>query len=133
MGHLDGKTALVTGGTSGIGLAAARRFAAEGAHVFLTGRRQEQLDEAIASLPPDVTGIRSDVTVAADLDRLFDAITERGARPGRAVRQRRWREFAALGDLTPEHVTATFDRNVGGTVFTVQKALPLLNAGASSS
>jgi len=122
---------LVTGANSGIGLAAARRFAAEGAHVFLTGRRQEQLDEAIASLPPDVTGIRSDVTVADDLDRLFDAITARGAGLDVLFANAGGGEFAALGDLTPEHVAETFDRNVGGTVFTVQKALPLLNAGAS--
>ena len=131
MGQLDGKTALVTGGTSGIGLAAARRFADEGAHVFVTGRRQAQLDDAVASLPPNVTGIRSDVTVAADLDRLFAAVAERGAGLDVLFANAGGGEFGALGDLTPEHVTETFDRNVGGTVFTVQKALPLLNAGAS--
>ncbi|NAZ83381.1 SDR family oxidoreductase [Kineococcus sp. R8] len=131
MGQLTGKTALVTGGTSGIGLAAARRFAAEGAHVVVTGRRQQQLDEAVAAIGPLATGVRGDVTVAADLDRVVDAVAARGAGLDVLFANAGGGEFAALGDLTPEHVTATFDRNVGGTVFTVQKALPLLNRGAS--
>ena len=131
MGQLTGKTALVTGGTTGIGLAAAQRFAAEGAHVFITGRRQAQLDEAVASIGSGVTGIRSDVTVAEDLDRVFEAITARGKGLDVVFANAGGGEFGALADITPEHVTATFDRNVGGTVFTVQKALPLLNAGAS--
>jgi NAD(P)-dependent dehydrogenase (short-subunit alcohol dehydrogenase family) len=131
MGQLTGKTALVTGGTSGIGLAAAQRFAAEGAYVFITGRRQAQLDEAVASIGSGVTGIRGDITVSADLDRVFEAITARGRGLDVLFANAGGGEFGPLGDLTPEHVAATFNRNVGGTVFTVQKALPVLNAGAS--
>ena len=131
MGQLEGKTAVVTGGSSGIGLAVAERLAAEGAHVFITGRRQAQLDEAVASIGSGVTGIRSDITVPADLDRVYDAITARGKGLDVLFANAGGGEFGALGDLTPEHVTDTFNRNVGGTVFTVQKALPVLNPGAS--
>ena len=131
MGQLTGKTALVTGGTTGIGLAAAQRFAAEGATVFITGRRQAQLDEAVASIGASAIGIRSDVTDAADLDRVFAAITARGTGLDVLFANAGGGEFGALADITPEHVTSTFDRNVGGTVFTVQKALPVLNRGAS--
>ena len=131
MAQLTGKTALVTGGTSGIGLAAARRFAAEGAHVFVTGRRQAQLDEAVASIGPSATGIRGDVSDAADLDRVMEVITAHGRGLDIVFTNAGGGEFAPLGSITPEHVTGTFDRNVGGTVFTVQKALPILNPGAS--
>ena len=131
MGQLSGKTALVTGGSTGIGLAAAQRFAAEGATVFVTGRRQAQLDEAVASIGPAAIGIRSDITVPADLDRVYEAITARGEGLDVLFANAGGGEFGALGELTPEHVSDTFDRNVGGTVFTVQKALPLLNPGAS--
>jgi NAD(P)-dependent dehydrogenase (short-subunit alcohol dehydrogenase family) len=131
MGQLTGKTALVTGGTSGIGLATAQRFAAEGAHVFITGRRQAQLDEAVASIGSAATGIRSDITVPADLDRVYEAVAARGKGLDVLFANAGGGEFGALGDLTPEHVADTFNRNVGGTVFTVQKALPLLNPGAT--
>ncbi|MFG2946522.1 SDR family oxidoreductase [Streptomyces adustus] len=130
MGQLDGKTALVTGATSGIGLATARRFAAEGAHVFLTGRRQQALDEAVASIGDRATGVRADVADLDDLDRLFAAIGQRGnldvvfANAGGGA-------FAALPDITWQHYADTFNTNVGGTLFTVQKALPLLTQGAS--
>ncbi|MEU1202265.1 SDR family oxidoreductase [Streptomyces sp. NPDC005813] len=130
MGQLDGKTALVTGATSGIGLAAARRLAAEGAHVFLTGRRQQALDEAVASIGDHATGVRADVANLDDLDRLFTAIGGRGeldivfANAGGG-------EFAALPDITWQHYADTFNTNVGGTLFTVQKALPLLKQGSS--
>ncbi|SEN88149.1 SDR family NAD(P)-dependent oxidoreductase [Actinacidiphila rubida] len=130
MGQLDGRTALVTGATSGIGLATARRFAAEGAHVFLTGRRQQALDEAVASIGDRATGIRADVADPGDLDRLFASIGQRGnldivfANAGGG-------EFAALPDITWQHYADTFNTNVGGTLFTVQKALPLLTRGAS--
>ncbi|MCG7203372.1 MULTISPECIES: SDR family NAD(P)-dependent oxidoreductase [Streptomyces] len=130
MGQLDGRTALVTGATSGIGLAAARRLAAEGAHVFLTGRRQEALDEAVASIGDRATGVRADVADLADLDRLFAAVEQHGgldivfANAGGG-------SFAALPDVTWEHYADTFNTNVGGTLFTVQKALPLLRPGAS--
>ena len=131
MAQLNGKTALVTGGSSGIGLAAAQRFAAEGAHVFITGRRQEQLDEAVASIGAGVAALRSDVTVPGDLDRVFEAITARGMGLDVLFANAGGGEFALLADLTPEHVADTFNRNVGGTVFTVQKALAVLNPGAS--
>ena len=131
MSQLNGKTALVTGGTSGIGLAAAQRFAAEGANVFVTGRRQDQLDAAVATIGPGATGIRADVTVPADMDRVFEAISARCAGLDVLFANAGGGEFGLLGDLTPQHVTDTFNRNVGGTVFTVQKALPLLNTGAS--
>src|SRR6266436_1338842 len=114
MGQLNDKIALVTGGTSGIGLAAAKRLAAEGAHVFITGRDKGRLDEALASIGPSANGICGDVT---DPDVVF---TNAGGG-----------EFAPLADMTPQHFLDTFNRNVGGTIFTVQKVLPFLNTGAS--
>ena len=131
MGQLDGKTALITGATSGIGLAAAQRFAAEGAHVFITGRRQEPLDAALATLGTNATGIRGDVTDHADLDRIISAVTSRGTGLDVLYANAGGGEFAALGDITVQHFTETFNGNVGGTLFTVQKALPVLNEGAS--
>jgi NAD(P)-dependent dehydrogenase (short-subunit alcohol dehydrogenase family) len=124
MGQLNGKTALVTGATSGIGLATAHRLAAEGAHVFLTGRRPDALDEAVAAIGAGATAIRADVADLGDLARVADAIRERGDGLGGG-------EFAALGDITWEHYATTFNTNVGGTLFTVQAVLPLLNRGAS--
>ncbi|MBB2941097.1 NAD(P)-dependent dehydrogenase (short-subunit alcohol dehydrogenase family) [Actinoplanes lutulentus] len=127
MGQLDGKTALITGATSGIGLAAARRLAAEGAKVVITGRRQEALDEAVASIGDNATGVRADVANLDDLDRLFAGIEQLDivfANAGGG-------EFGALPDVTWEHYASTFNTNVGGTLFTVQKALPLLKPGAS--
>ncbi|MGQ5259149.1 SDR family oxidoreductase [Micromonospora sp. ZYX-F-536] len=131
MGQLDGKTALVTGGTTGIGLAAARRFAAEGAYVFVTGRRKGPLDEAVASIGADVTGIASDVSKLDDLDRVMRAIQDRGAGLDVVFANAGGGEFRPLDSITVEHIANTFDTNVHGTVFTVQKALPLLNEGAS--
>lgn len=132
MGQLDGKTALVTGATSGIGLASARALAAEGAHVFLTGRRKEQLDEAVAGIGSGrATGIRADVTVHADLDRVMAAIAETGRGLDVLFANAGIAEFAVLGEITWEHYQETFSTNVGGIVFTVQKALPLLKDGSS--
>ncbi|MET0423005.1 MAG: SDR family oxidoreductase [Actinoplanes sp.] len=128
MGQLDGKTALVTGGTSGIGLAVARRFAAEGAYVFVTGRDQQRLD---AVKDPNITGIRSDVSDPADLDRVMAAIEAHGAGLDVLFANAGGGEFAALGEISWAHYEDTFHRNVGGTLFTVQKALPLLKAGSS--
>ncbi|MEV0166605.1 SDR family NAD(P)-dependent oxidoreductase [Nonomuraea fuscirosea] len=128
---LAGKVAVVTGANSGIGLAIARQFAAEGARVFLTGRRQEPLDAAVAEIGPAATGVRADVSVQTDLDHLYSVVREQTGRidvlianAGSAVPQR-------LGEITEEAVDATFGTNVKGTIFTVQKALPLLSDGAS--
>ncbi|MET0899979.1 MAG: SDR family oxidoreductase [Mycobacterium sp.] len=131
MGQLTGKTALVTGGTSGIGLAAAQRLAGEGAHVFITGRQQAGVDEAVASIGESATGVRGDITNAADLDVLAEAIRSRGHGLDVVFANAGGGEFATLADETPEHLADTFNRNVGGTTFTVQKMLPLLNEGAS--
>src|SRR4051812_48261152 len=128
---LAGKVAVVTGANSGIGLAIARRFAEEGARVFLTGRRQEPLDAAVAEIGPAATGVRADVSVQADLDELYSVVREEAGRidvlvanAGSGVPQR-------LGEITEEAIDATFGTNVKGTIFTVQKALPLLSDGAS--
>ena len=131
MGQLNGKTALVTGATSGIGLATAHRLADEGAHVFLTGRRQDALDQAVAAIGAGATGIRADVADLGDLERVADAIRERGDGLDILFANAGGGEFAALGDITWEHYATTFNTNVGGTLFTVQAVLPLLNRGAS--
>jgi NAD(P)-dependent dehydrogenase (short-subunit alcohol dehydrogenase family) len=131
MGQLEGRTALVTGATAGIGLATAQRFVAEGAHVFITGRRQEALDNALATLGSTATAIRGDVTDHDDLDRVFSVIAAHGAGLDVLYTNAGGGEFSALADVTVEHFTDTFTRNIGGTLFTVQKALPVLNEGAS--
>ena len=131
MGQLEGKTALVTGATAGIGLAVAQRFVAEGAHVFITGRRQEALDAALATLGAAGTGIRGDVTDSHELDGVFSVIAARGAGLDVLYTNAGGGEFAALADVTVEHFTDAFTRNIGGTLFTVQKALAVLNEGAS--
>ncbi|MEU4246823.1 SDR family oxidoreductase [Amycolatopsis sp. NPDC026612] len=129
--NLENKTAVVTGSSTGIGLAIAKRFAAEGAHVFITGRRKEALDDAIAEIGGDVTAVRADSANLADLDGLYRAVAERGRGLDVLVANSGGGSFAPLGEITEEQFDATFDTNVKGVVFAVQKALPLLNANAS--
>src|SRR5215470_12426297 len=121
MNALRGKTAVVTGGTSGIGLATARLFAAEGAKVFVTGRRQQEvLDKAVAEIDGDVTGVPVDISDPADLDRLYDAVAATGERIDVLFANAGRGEFATLEQVTEKHFDDTFDTNVKGTVFTVQ-------------
>lgn len=131
MGQLTGKTALVTGGSSGIGLATAQRFAAEGAHVFITGRNQSALDDAVSTIGAEATGIRSDVSNLDDVGKVADAIAARGRGLDVVFANAGGGELAALPDITAEQFTNTFNINVGGIVFTLQKVLPLLKSGAS--
>jgi NAD(P)-dependent dehydrogenase (short-subunit alcohol dehydrogenase family) len=131
MNRLTGKTAVITGGATGIGLAAAKRFIQEGAFVFIYGRRQEALDAAVAELGPKARAITGSVSDEADLDRLYVAVkAERGtldilfanAGTGSPLK---------LGEITAAHIDETFETNVKGTIFTVQKALPLMGEGGS--
>ena len=131
MKKLEGKVALVTGGTSGIGLATAKRFVAEGAYVFITGRRQTELDAAVKDIGENVTGVQSDVSNLADLDRLFATIEQEQGHLDVVFANAGGGEFAPLGAITEEHFDKTFNTNVKGLLFTVQKALPLLPEGAS--
>lgn len=131
MGKLDGKIALVTGGTSGIGLATARRFVNEGAHVFITGRREPELAAAVNQIGRNATGIQGDVSKMADLDRLFAQIKQEKGRLDIIFANAGIAKYAALGATTEELYQSTFDINVKGVLFTVQKALPLLPDGAS--
>ena len=131
MGRLEGKVAVVTGATSGIGLASAKRFASEGARVFMTGRRQAELDKAVAGVGHDARGIQGDVANLADLDRLYGVVRDEAGRIDVLLANAGGGELAPLADITEEHFDRTFATNVKGTLFTVQKALPLLRDGAS--
>src|ERR1700685_1002385 len=128
---LSGKIALVTGGSSGIGLATAKRFASEGAHVFITGRRQAELDAAAKELGGNATAVRSDVANLTDLDRLFDTIKQQKGRLDILFANAGGGSLAPLGQITEEHFDETFNTNVRGLLFTVQKALPLMPPGSS--
>ncbi|HEY9757260.1 MAG TPA: SDR family oxidoreductase [Oculatellaceae cyanobacterium] len=131
MGKLEGKVAVITGATSGMALATAKLFVQEGAYVYITGRRQGPLDAAVKAIGKNVKGIQGDAANLADLDKLFDTVkAEKGtidvlfASAGQG-------EFLPLGSITEEHFDKIFDLNVKGTLFTVQKALPLMKDGAS--
>ena len=127
-GKLDGRIALVTGGTSGIGLATAKRFVAEGAYVFITGRREKALASAVKSIRESVTGVQGDVSQIGDLERLFAQIKQEKGRLDIVFANAGIAKYAPLGEITEEFFDSIFDVNVKGLLFTVQKALPLLTA-----
>ncbi|MEO8352198.1 MAG: SDR family oxidoreductase [Chthoniobacteraceae bacterium] len=126
-----GKIALITGGSSGLGLATAKHFVADGAYVFITGRRQPELDAAVQQLGSSVTGIRSDISNLADLDRLFATIKEQKGRLDILFANAGGGAFVPLEQVTEEHFDKYFGINVKGTLFTVQKALPLMTSGGA--
>src|SRR5580692_10451217 len=130
-GKFESKVVVVTGGTSGIGLATAKRFAAEGAAVFVTGRRQEELDAAVKGIGGKVSGVRADISKLADIDRLYDAVQQKHSQIDVLFTNAGGGSMLPLGAITEEHYEDTFGRNVKGLIFTVQKALPLLVDGAS--
>jgi NAD(P)-dependent dehydrogenase (short-subunit alcohol dehydrogenase family) len=126
-----GKISVITGGNSGIGLATAQRLANEGAYVFITGRRQSELDAAVKLIGKNVTAVQGDVSNLADLDRLYATVKQQKGRIDVLFANAGLGEFAPLGSITEAHYDKTFDVNVKGVLFTVQKALPLLVDGAS--
>jgi NAD(P)-dependent dehydrogenase (short-subunit alcohol dehydrogenase family) len=131
MGKLQGKVAVITGGTTGIGFATAKLFVKEGAFVFITGRRQKELDQAVKAIGSNVAGVQGDVANLADLDRLYKTVEAKGRRIDIVFANAGFAEFASLGSITEEHFDRLFNVNVKGALFTVQKALPLLNDGGS--
>jgi NAD(P)-dependent dehydrogenase (short-subunit alcohol dehydrogenase family) len=130
-GRLKGKVALITGASSGIGLATAKRFANEGAYVYITGRRQEQLDEAAAAIGNNVTAIRGDIANLADLDHIYSVIKVGHNHLDIVFANAGLGTFETLGNITEQGFDLAFSVNVKGTLFTVQKALPFLSAGGS--
>jgi NAD(P)-dependent dehydrogenase (short-subunit alcohol dehydrogenase family) len=131
MGKLTGKVALITGGNSGIGLATAKRFVQEGAYVFITGRTQSKLNEAVKQVGSNVTGVQGDVAKLEDLDRLFEKIKKEKSTLDVVFANAGIAKYAALGTIDEELFDSIFDGNVKGMLFTVQKALPLMPDGAS--
>jgi len=131
LGKLDAKVALITGGNSGIGLATAKRFVNEGAYVFITGRRKEELKAAVKGIGRNVTAVQGDVSNLADLDRLFAQIKKEKGKIDIVFANAGVAKYAPLGEITEEFYDSIFDINVKGVLFTVQKALPLLRDGAS--
>ncbi|AIC97920.1 MULTISPECIES: SDR family NAD(P)-dependent oxidoreductase [Bacillus] len=125
MGKFEGKIALVTGGTSGIGLATAQKFVNEGAYVYITGRRQNELDKAVNQIGKNVTGVQGDISKLEDLDKLYDIIKQEKGKLDILFANAGIGNFLPLGEITEEQVDRTFDINVKGTIFTVQKALSL--------
>jgi NAD(P)-dependent dehydrogenase (short-subunit alcohol dehydrogenase family) len=131
MPRLDTKVALVTGGTSGIGLAAAKALAKEGAHVYITGRREQELATAVQQIGGNATGVRGDVSNAGDLDRLYAQIESEKQSLDILFANAGTARYAVLGNITEELFDSIFNVNVKGVLFTVQKALPLMREGAS--
>lgn len=131
MSRLNGKTAVITGGATGIGFAAAKRFIEDGAFVFIFGRRQDALDAALDALGPNARGIRGSVSDEADLDQLYAAVKAERGRLDIVFANAGAGSHSPLGTITAEHIDETFDTNVKGAIFTVQKALPLMGPGGS--
>jgi NAD(P)-dependent dehydrogenase (short-subunit alcohol dehydrogenase family) len=131
MGKLDGKVAVVTGGNSGIGLATAKQFACEGARVFVTGRRRQELDEAVSIIGHGARGIQADISKLCDLDALYETVAAEADTIDVLFANAGVGDFAPLGAITEEHFDRIFSINVRGTLFTVQKALPFLRDGGS--
>ena len=131
MGKLEGKVAVITAATSGMALATAKLFVKEGAYVFITGRRKDKLDEAVKLIGKNVTGVQGDASNLADLDRLYDTVKREKGKIDILFASAGQGELAKLEEVTEEHFDKTFDLNVRGTLFTVQKALPLFNDNGS--
>jgi NAD(P)-dependent dehydrogenase (short-subunit alcohol dehydrogenase family) len=131
MNKLKDKVAVITGGTSGMALATAKLFIEEGAYVFITGRRENQLSEAVKLLGKNVRGVQGDVSNLADLDKLYDIVAKEKGKIDILFASAGQGEFANIGEVTEEHFDKIFNVNVRGTLFTVQKALPLFNDGGS--
>lgn len=131
MGKLAGKVVVITGANSGIGLASAKRFAQEGAQLFLTGRRVSELESAVAEIGHGAVGIPCDISKMSDLDNLFDQVRQQAGQIDVLFANAGGGDFAPLAEITEEHYERIFDTNVKGTLFTVQKALPLLKDGGS--
>ena len=131
MNKLEGKVAVITGGSSGIGLATAKRFVAEGAYVFITGRRQSELNVAVRDIGKNVTDVQGDVSNLADLDRLYSIVKQQQGRINILFANAGIGEFSRLGEISEAHFDQTFGVNVKGLLFTVQKALPLFKDGGS--
>jgi NAD(P)-dependent dehydrogenase (short-subunit alcohol dehydrogenase family) len=131
MDRLQGKVAVITGGSSGIGLAAAKLFVKEGAYVFITARRQKELDDAVKTIGSNITGVQGDVSKLADLDRLYETVRAKGRKLDIVFANAGAAEFVPMGSITEAHYDKLFSINVKGLLFTVQKALPLMRDGGS--
>ena len=131
MGKLSGKVAVITAATSGMALATAKLFVEEGAYVFITGRRQDKLDEAVKAIGKNVTAVQGDASSLADLDRLYEIVKKEKGKIDILFASAGRGEFKLLAEATEEHFDTTFNLNVRGTLFTVQKALPLFSDGGA--
>lgn len=131
MSTLKGKVAVVTGGSSGIGLAIAKRFVDEGAYVFIVGRRQAELDKAVAEVGKNIAAVRADVSAPADIDRLYNEVAAKKGKVDIVVASAGFVEIVPTAAASPEHFDKTFNINAKGAYFTVQKALPIMNDGGS--